>query len=431
MIDINLFRKENRRNLSIIKNSIKKRFENETIIDLIIEADENWRKSQFEMEQLISTQKYLSLLISSKKKNKEDFQDQIQEINLLIPKKIEAEKKAKELKEKLDNLLRKVGNIVDEDVPFGKYSDSNKIIKIWGEIPKIQENQKNFSQLLLQIDNGFNQEKANIISGKSGYFLKGFPFLLSQALINFSLQFLMKKGYSLIQTPCFIKKKLIEKISGNEDYENSLYHISGNFQDDLQEKFLINSPEQPLIVYHQKEKLIPENLPLKYAGFSTCFPKKEKEILQVEQFEQIEQFLIVSPYSNLSEKFQQEIISNLEEFYQLLKIPYQVVLVCSGQLDQASSKRYDLECWFPSFGQYKKLGYCSNYKDFYSRKLSIKFGKSKRKKKQYVHMLNGTLVAIQNCVCCIIENYATEKGIVVPEVLRSFIGEVSFIPFLK
>ncbi|KAJ5066676.1 serine--tRNA ligase cytoplasmic-related [Anaeramoeba ignava] len=132
-----------------------------------------------------------------------------------------------------------------------------------------------------------------------------------------------------------------------------------------------------------------------------------------------------------SEKMHQEMLKVSEEFYQSLNIPYRVVLVASGELNQATSKKYDLEGWFPGFQEFRELVSCSNCKDFPSRKLEIRFGESKTsREKEYVHMLNSTLVAAQRCLCCVLENYSNNDGIVVPDVLRPFMGGIDFIPFV-
>uniref|UniRef100_A0A7N0U0N8 Aminoacyl-tRNA synthetase class II (G/ P/ S/T) domain-containing protein n=1 Tax=Kalanchoe fedtschenkoi TaxID=63787 RepID=A0A7N0U0N8_KALFE len=156
-------------------------------------------------------------------------------------------------------------------------------------------------------------------------------------------------------------------------------------------------------------------------------------IFRVHQFEKVEQFCITSPNDNDSWNMHEEMLKNSEDFYKLLNIPYQVVSIVSGALNDAAAKKYDLEGWFPSSKTYRELVSCSNCTDYQSRKLKIRYGQktSNDQGKQYVHLLNSTLTATERTICCIIENNQTKDGVKIPEALQPFMGGKSFLPFIR
>jgi seryl-tRNA synthetase len=201
--------------------------------------------------------------------------------------------------------------------------------------------------------------------------------------------------------------------------------------------YLIATSEQPISTMYRDEWFEKQDLPVKYVGNSPCFRKEAGAagkdtwgIFRVHQFEKVEQFVICAPEDSWA--MHEEMIKLSEEFYQTLKLPYRVINIVSGALNDAAAKKYDLEAWFPGYGTYRELVSCSNCTDYQSRSVSIRLrtDKSKEEAKKYVHMLNGTLTATERTICCILENYQTETGVVVPEVLRPYVG-VDFIPYVQ
>jgi len=214
--------------------------------------------------------------------------------------------------------------------------------------------------------------------------------------------------------------------------------------------FLIATSEQPISALYMDETLEPVELPKKFVGYSTCFRKEAGAhgkdtwgIYRVHQFEKVEQFLLTHP----TESWQAftDMMETSKDFYQSLKLPYRVINIVSGALNDAAAKKQDLEAWFPGYAEYKELVSCSNCTDYQSRNLNIKLGnqyaeddvenkkwgqEQPKDKAQFVHLLNGTLVATTRTLCCILENYQTPEGIVVPEVLRPFMG-IDLIPFVN
>ncbi|KAG6767162.1 hypothetical protein POTOM_028344 [Populus tomentosa] len=201
------------------------------------------------------------------------------------------------------------------------------------------------------------------------------------------------------------------------------------------DKYLIATAKQPLRAYHQDDWIHPSQ----YAGCSSCFRKEAGAhgrdtlgIFRVHQFEKVEQFCITSPNGNDSWDMHGEMIKNSEEFYQELNIPYQVVAIVSGALNDAAAKKYDLEGWFPASNAYRELVSCSNCTDYQSRRLEIRYGQKKsdeQVKKQYCHSLNSSLTATERTICCILENYQKGDGVGIPEPLRKHMSGKEFLPF--
>ncbi|KAK2403068.1 mitochondrial Rho GTPase [Trifolium repens] len=188
------------------------------------------------------------------------------------------------------------------------------------------------------------------------------------------------------------------------------------------DKYLIATAEQPLCAYHIDDWIHPTQLPLRYAGYSSCFRK--------EAGSHVEQFCITSPNDNDSWDMHEEMLKNSEEFYKALNIPYQIVSIVSGALNDAAAKKYDLEAWFPASQTYRELVSCSNCTDYQARKLEIRYGQKKSNEQlKHVHLLNSTLTATERTICCILENNQKEDGVEIPEVLRPFMGGKAFLPF--
>ena len=210
----------------------------------------------------------------------------------------------------------------------------------------------------------------------------------------------------------------------------------------VEEKYLIATSEQPIAAFHRDEWLAESSLPIRYAGFSSCFRQEvgshgrdTRGIFRVHQFEKIEQFCITEPGNNKSWEMLEEMIGNAEEFNKLLGLPYRVITIVSGALNNAAAKKYDLEAWFPGSAAFRELVSCSNCTDYQSRRLRIRYGQTKKMNEgaEFVHMLNATMCATSRTICAILENYQQEDCILIPDVLKPFMPEryKEKIPFVK
>lgn len=446
MLDINSFIEEKGGNPELIRQSQKARGDSVELVDEIIADYKDWVKTRFELDELNKDLNKLQKEIGMKFKAKEDASALLAEKDVLTAKKKELNDKENAEDEALKQKVFLIGNIVHPSVVISNDEENNELVRTWkpeglediGPIASATSSEAKLShhEILLRLD-GYDPERGVKISGHRGYFLRNYGVFLNQALINYGLSFLAKKGYVPLQAPVMMNKEVMAKTAQLSQFDEELYKVI----DGDDEKYLIATSEQPISAYHSGEwfEKPQEQLPIRYAGYSQCFRREAGShgkdawgIFRVHAFDKVEQFVLTEPEKSWEEF--DNMIENSEEFYQSLKLPYRVVGIVSGELNNAAAKKYDLEAWFPYQKEYKELVSCSNCTDYQSRNLEIRCGIKKMgdREKKYVHCLNSTLSATERALCCILENYQTEEGLVVPEVLRKYIpGEPEFLPYVK
>ena len=360
----------------------------------------------------------------------------IEENQKLETERKEIEKEMNDLWELLSKSYSKIGNLVHESVPIDDNEDNNKVERTWGTVEKREINGKPGSGHHHEVLNwigGYDAERGQKVAGHRGYYLKGYGMLLNQALIHFGMKYLFQKGYTPVQPPYFMKREVMAETAQLSDFDEQLYKIEG----DPEPYYLIATAEQPISCMYRNEWLERHELPIRFSGISPCFRKEAGShgkdtwgIFRVHQFEKVEQFCITTPEESWA--MHEEMIKVSEEFYQALNLPYRVINIVSGALNDAAAKKYDLEAWFPGYDTYRELVSCSNCTDYQSRSINIRLRTDKKQteEKKFVHMLNGTLCATERTLCCILENYQTETGVKVPEVLQPYVG-TDFIPYIK
>ncbi|XP_023669302.1 serine--tRNA ligase, cytoplasmic [Paramormyrops kingsleyae] len=471
VLDLDLFRSDKGGDPEIVRETQAKRFKDVSLVDKLVHADAEWRKCRFTADNLNKVKNLCSKAIGEKMKKKEPLGDddslpedaenlegltadilsaltvtQIKKIRLLVDEAVQkGDCERQQLEAERFEYLREIGNLLHPSVPISNDEDAdNKVERTWGDCTV----QKRYSHvdLVVMVD-GFDGDKGVVVAGSRGYFLKGPLVFLEQALINFALRVLHSKNYTPLYTPFFMRKEVMQEVAQLSQFDEELYKVIGKGSEksddtSLDEKYLIATSEQPIAAFLREEWLNPEDLPLRFAGISTCFRQEvgshgrdTRGIFRVHQFEKIEQFVYASPHDNKSWAMFDEMIGTAEEFYQSLGIPYRIVNIVSGALNHAASKKLDLEAWFPGSSAFRELVSCSNCTDYQARRLRIRYGQTKKMmdKAEYVHMLNATMCATTRVICAILENCQTEEGIVVPEKLRNFMppGLTEIIPFVK
>uniref|UniRef100_A0A0C9RZ24 serine--tRNA ligase n=1 Tax=Wollemia nobilis TaxID=56998 RepID=A0A0C9RZ24_9CONI len=432
MLDINLFREDKGNDPERIRESQRRRFAKVELVDQVIELDKAWRQRQYELDNLRKEFNKMNKEVARLKIAKQDASEIIKQTEENKKAAAKKEIEVQEAKSTLDSLLGLIGNLVHDLVPISDDEANNAVVRTWGE-RRDEPYLKNHVELV-QLLGIADLEKGADTAGGRGYYLKGDGVLLNQALINFGLAFLRKRGYVALQTPFFMRKEVMAECAQLAQFDEELYKVTGEGDD----KYLIATAEQPLCAYHRGDWIPPATLPIRYAGYSSCFRKEAGShgrdtlgIFRVHQFEKVEQFCITSPNGNDSWEMHEEMIKNSEDFYKELNIPYHIVSIVSGALNDAAAAKYDLEAWFPASKTYRELVSCSNCTDYQSRKLEIRYGqkKSNEQTKQYVHLLNSTLTATERTICCILENYQKEDGVEIPKALRPFMLDIDFLPF--
>ncbi|KAK6362076.1 Cytosolic seryl-tRNA synthetase [Orbilia blumenaviensis] len=437
MLDVNSFITERGGDPEAIRESQRRRHKPVEDVDVVIALFKASREATYAVTQTGAKINDAQKQIGLRKKAKEDASEFLElKINLEKEKK-ELEVVAKQAEADLNRKLNTIGNIVHDSVPVSDNEDNNALIREWkpeGTTVEAKDGILSHHEVLTRLD-GYDPERGAKIVGHRGYFLKMWGLLLNQALINYGLEFLMSKGYTPISTPQFMNKEYMAKTAQLEQFDEELYKVV----DGDDEKYLIATSEQPISALHADEWFTTADVPKRYAGFSSCYRREAGShgkdawgIFRVHQFEKVEQFVLCDPEKSWEEF--DKMISYSEEFYQSLGLPYRVVAIVSGALNNAAAKKYDLEAWFPFQGEYKELVSCSNCTDYQSRSLEIRYGAKTQTDtiKKYVHALNSTLTATERAMCCILENYQTPEGFNVPKVLQKYLpGNPEFLPFTK
>merc|ERR1712038_52612 len=369
---------------------------------------------------------------------------QIKKVRTLIDTAIEENKKSLiELEQKRDAQLGEMSNWLHPSVPVSNDEDAdNRTERTWGDVT----DRKKYSHVdLIHMIGGYDTERATVASGGRAYYLCGPAVFLQQGLIQLGLQTLYKEGYQPLYTPFFMKKEVMQEVAQLSQFDEELYKVTGKGSENsddtsIDEKYLIATSEQPIAAFHRDEWISEKQLPIKYAGISSCFRQEvgshgrdTRGIFRVHQFEKVEQFVICSPHDGESWKIMEEMNGNAEAFYQKLNIPYRIVGIVSGALNNAAAKKWDLEAWYPGSGSFRELCSCSNCTDYQARRLLVRYGQTKKMNEQaeFCHMLNATMCASTRVICAILENNQTEEGIVVPEMLRPYMGGVELLKFVK
>ena len=414
MLDIKIVRE----NPNSVRTNLAKRNDPQIValFDELIGYDQEWRRYFAESGNLRGKRNKVTEEIAKLKKQGADAAFKIKEAEE-IPKQIkDIEEKMNFYREKMDYILMRLPNIMDESVPFGKDDTENVVERTWGEPKKFTFKARDHIDLATGLDL-VDIERAAKTSGARFYYLKNDLVRLNFALIKYGLDFMVLKGFTPFQPPYMMKKKVIDGAVALSDFEDTIYKIEG---EDL---YLLATSEHALLGLHADEILDGKNLPLRYCGISPCFRKEAgahgrdtKGIFRVHQFEKVEQFIFCKPED--SQKEHELLIRNAEEFFQSLKIPYHIVNVCSGDLGTVAAKKYDLEAWLPGQEKYREECSCSNCTSYQSVRSNVRYRDKPNDPTKYVHTLNSTLVATERTLVAIMENYQKENGSVeIPDAL--------------
>jgi len=464
-IDINELRDYKGGDPAKYRKYMKQRFKPAEWVDEVIAEDEKWRdltKKKDELRKQVN--KIQKEKITPKKKAKEDCTAEIYEMKAVQQEIKEVEKQLPEIAESRDKLLKRIGNRVDPEVPISNDEDEDNMVIALSPIPlegdgilpasqgtlkyTLPETKPLTHDELLWRIGGYEPTRGSQVAGHRAYFLTNAGVMLNQAIINYSIAFLAERGYNVVQPPFFMNKDVMASIAQLDDFDEQLYKVSGKTDDpdgESKEKYLIATSEQPLCAYHKDDWVEKSSLPLRYAGISTCFRKEAgssgkdiRGIFRVHQFEKIEQFCLVDDDYEVSQAEHKRMLNAAKEFYDSLGFAYRVVCLVSNELNDAAVKKYDLEAWFPGQNAYRELVSCSNCTDYQARGVGTRCGGKKETKKgdltartSYVHMLNATLCATGRGICCLLETYQTPDGVIVPEVLRPYMGGKEFLPFVR
>jgi seryl-tRNA synthetase len=331
----------------------------------------------------------------------------------------------KKLQPTLDELLLQVPAPADDGVPVGKDDTENVEIKKVGEVRKFDFEPKDHVQLGLELGI-IDIERGVKLAGTRNYILKGDGALLHWAVLRFAMDFMVGRGYVPFSVPVLMKDETMTGTGFFPGSEDQTYRME---KDQLN---LAGTAEVPLTAYRMGEILSEDELPLKYVALSSCFRREAGAagkdtygLYRIHQFDKIEQVIICKNSTEESNKYHEEILANSEAVMQALELPYRVVVVCTGDLGRGQAKKYDIEAWMPSRGNYCETHSASKFYDFQARRLNLRYKETATKKNLFCHTLNNTVIASPRILIPLLELYQNADGsITIPKVLRQYMNSV-------
>jgi seryl-tRNA synthetase len=382
-----------------------------------IAADETWRQLTAQVEQLRAERRQRS---SSRRGRPSE--DEVRQDRELATRLGDLERDLREVEQTRDKALAWIPNLPDPAVPLGKDETENEILRTWGE-PR----QFDFEPLphwdLAERLGILDLEAGARLAGARFYVLRGAGAMLQRALINFMLDLhIREQGYTEMHTPYMVREDIMYGSGQLPKFYDNLFHDA---EDDL---WMIPTSEVPLVNLYFDQIIPPGSLPLKLTASSPCFRKERaaagrdvRGIKRVKQFYKVEMVRIVEPENSMQAL--EELVSDAEAVLQRLELPYQVMLLCTGDLSFAMAKTYDLNAWAAGSGEWLEVSSISNANDYQARRANIRFRREAGGKTEYPHTLNGSGLALARPMIAILENNQQPDGSVnIPNVLRPYMG---------
>ena len=419
MLEMKVFREGSK----AIFDDLKKRNVSDDKAKKVIETDKKWRELIEEGNNLRAERNNISRKIGVLKKKGEDGKDLLNEMSKIKKKLGDNESETKEILSLREETRMRVPNILDSQVPQGKNEQDNQELSLHGTKKKLKTSRPH--QEIMELVGGADLKRAANIAGRRFYFLTGDLARLEMALINYAIDGLCERGYSLTIPPFMMNKEAYEGVVDLNDFEEVMYKIEDH---DL---YLIATSEHPLISRFKNEIIEIKDEPLRYAGISTNFRREvgahgmsDRGIWRVHQFAKVEQVIICKP--NDSEKLHDELIGNAIHIFEGLEIPFRVVDICTGDIGTVAARKFDLEAWMPSSQQWKEIVSASNCRSYQSVRLNMRYRTPEGT--DFPHTLNATAIATTRALASILENHQQDDGsVVIPKVLRKWMGNQDLI----
>ncbi len=427
MLDIKFIRE----NVDKVSRKLKERGI-EVDLQQILKVDEERRELLQIAEALKHRRNVVSEEIGRLKREKQDTTEKQEEMRKVSQEIKELDQRLKECEEKLYQLLLWVPNLPHDSVPVGAGSEDNVEVKRWGEIPQFDFQPKPHWEIGESLGI-LDFARATRMSGARFSLFVGAGALMVRALINFMLDLHTKEhGYIEHMPPLMVKAEAMIGTGQLPKFEQDLFKVvSTEIVEGRENKrlhYLIPTAEVPITNIHREEILEKDQLPLYYTAYTPCFRseagsygKDTRGLIRQHQFDKVELVKFVEPATSYQEL--ESLLLNAEEVLKRLKLPYRVVVLCTGDMGFASAKTYDIEVWLPAQNTYREISSCSNFEDWQARRANIRYRPAPKAKPEFVHTLNGSGVAIGRTVVAILENYQQRDGsVVIPEALRPYMN---------
>ena len=419
MIDINLIRN----NKEVVIENLKKKFQDEKIgmVDEIVDLDKKVREIKTQGDELRKERNDISGMIGSLMREKKADEANLKKQEVVdINKKLEGiEKEEEELNEEIKKRMMMIPNIIDDSVPIGHDDSENVENERFGE-PIVPDYEIPYHADILESVNGLDKDSAGRTSGNGFYYLMGDIARLHSALISYARDFMINKGFTYCVPPFMIRSDVVSGVMSFKEMESMMYKIEG---EDL---YLIGTSEHSMIGKFKGQIVKEDSLPITLTSYSPCFRKEggahgleERGVYRVHQFEKQEMVVLCKPEDSMD--WYNKMWNYTVEFFRSLDIPVRTLECCSGDLADLKVKSCDVEAWSPRQKKYFEVGSCSNLTDAQARRLGIRI--KGEKGNYFAHTLNNTVVAPPRMLISIVENnYQPDGSVIVPEVLRPYMG---------
>ena len=421
MLDIKLIRE----NTQSVKDGLASKNVKVDLIN-ILELDKRRRELLVKADDLRAKQNAANDEISALLKNKKDPKEKIGAMKNIAQEISQLEPEIKNLETKIDEILISIPNIPHASVPLGG-PDKNQIVRSWGVPKKFDFKPKTHIEIAEDLDI-IDFKRAAKISGSNFILYKKEGARLERALYNFMLDLHTREhGYTEVFPPVLVNRASMTGTGQLPKMEEDMYRVK---DEDL---FLIPTAEVPVTNIHRDEILNGQELPIYYTAYTACFRreagsygKDTKGLVRVHQFDKVELVKFVKPETSYDEL--EKLVANAEKVFQLLELPYRVLLLATGDLSFAAAKCYDLEAHSAGMDKWLEVSSCSNFEDFQARRANIRFKAKDMKKPAFVHTLNGSGIALARAMVAILENNQTKEGdVVIPAVLQPYMGNLTRI----
>jgi len=416
MIDIKLLRD----NPDVVRASQKGRGEDVTIVDKVLKSDDARRLALNNFETLRAEQNTLSKAVASAKGDEKN--SLLENAKALAGRVKDADSKRAELEDATKKLVMQLSNILDPAAPIGKEEDFVVIEHVG--TPRTFDFEAKDHVELGKLLGAIDTERGAKVAGSRSYYLTGSGAMLEFALVNFAIASALKAGFIPVIPPVLVNPSAMEGTGFLGQAAENVYHLE---KDEL---YLVGTSEVPLAAFHMDEILPVEKLPIRYAGYSSCFRreagtygKDTRGIIRVHQFDKVEMFSFCHP--DQAQEEHRRLLQWEKEFLNAMEIPYRVIDVASGDLGSSANRKFDIEAWIPTQNAYREVTSTSNCTEFQARRLNIRYKDADGTKS--VATLNGTLVAIPRMIVAILENHQNADGTVnIPVALQPFLGLTRF-----
>ncbi len=417
MLDLKLIQQ----NPKLVQQALDKRKTGLNISDFLA-LDEKRRKMVQEVEELRRVRNQASSEVAVLKKQGLDAGQKITELSLVSQKIKDIDAQKRKVDEELHDFQLVIPNIPHPDVPVGETDEDNLEIKTWGEKPEFSFDPKAHWELGPELG-GLDFERGSKITGSRFTLYWGWAARLERALTSFMLDIQTRdNNYLEVLPPFIVNQESMQGTGQLPKFEEDLFKLQGwNY-------YLIPTAEVPVTNIHRDEVLPEESLPLAYTAFTPCFRseagsygKDTKGLIRQHQFNKVELVRFAHPETSYQEL--ETLLSHAEAILQLLGLHYRVVTLCTGDLGFSAAKTYDIEVWLPGQNTYREISSCSNFEDFQARRANIRFQPTGARKKEFVHTLNGSGLAIGRTLVALIENGQQADGsILLPEILSPYLN---------